>query len=299
MPIVDRTSVLRALTVREAMRRLICHLDKDATIQQAIRYAIKYKVNAILITSESNEAIGVVSKSNFLGAYYVGLPLNIPLEAILVAPPLFCHVNDSLDTALDMMRTRKVHRLYVQGEEPLKAIGVLAYPDILGILYRYCRKCEYSRLQSPPCDSGKTMEDHFRVGDLMNASFPSHGTTASLMLLMESIVAQDRSHTVLITGENATPIGVVSTFDLILAYLHEIPLNSPASVVMSAPVHACDYDDPLVIAIQKMVFLDLHNLFVHRGIPENIVGTISLSDAAMARSGSCRACIITRINPDR
>jgi hypothetical protein len=44
-----------------------------------------------------------------------------------------------------------------------------------------------------------------------------------------------------------------------------------------------------------MIVTDIHRLFVHEGDPGNIVGVISLSDAARSRSGSCHACVSSRI----
>ena len=95
--IIDRKSALSGLTVREGMRRLNCYLDRNAPIKQAIRQTIKCKINAVLILNENNEAIGVVSKTNIMGAYYAGLPIITSLDAIMVAPPLLCHLDDSLD----------------------------------------------------------------------------------------------------------------------------------------------------------------------------------------------------------
>ena len=144
MPIIDYQEVLKGLIVREAMRRQAIHLYKEAPLEQAIRFTIKYKVNAILITDENQEGLGVVSKTDLMGAYYAGLPLNTPCGAVMMGPPLFCRPHDTLDFALDAMRTQKVHRLYVRENDAPQAIGVLAYPDIVGLLYRYCNKCERS-----------------------------------------------------------------------------------------------------------------------------------------------------------
>ncbi len=115
--------------------------------RQAIRQTIKYKLNAVLIIDQNEEAIGVVSKTNILGAYYAGLPITMPLDAIMAAPAITCRLTDSLDSALDTMRGARVQRLYVVGDEPSRVVGALAYPDILGMLYRYCHQCERSMLR--------------------------------------------------------------------------------------------------------------------------------------------------------
>jgi predicted transcriptional regulator len=294
MSIIDRKSALSGLTVREAMRRLICYLDRNATIQRAIRHTIKYKLNAVLILDQKDEAIGVVSKTNILGAYYAGLPLTMPLDAIMAAPTITCHLTDSLDSALDMMRGARVQRLYVVGDEPNRVVGVLAYPDILGMLYRYCNQCERSTLRLMESGSTDKLADHFKVCELMSPAFHTHDENDSLIKIMES-VAVHGSGTVLIKGHDDLPQGVVTITDLILAYLHDIPPGAAAKTIMSAPVLSCDYDEPLLMAVKKMIFSDLDSLYVHKDRPINIVGVVTLADVARLRSGSCRACMISRI----
>jgi len=44
-----------------------------------------------------------------------------------------------------------------------------------------------------------------------------------------------------------------------------------------------------------MIMVDIHRLFVHEGETSNIVGVLSLTDAARVRSGSCYACVSSRI----
>jgi len=82
---------------------------------------------------------------------------------------------------------------------------------------------------------------------------------------------------------------------LALAYKHGIPTETSAETIMSTPVHACEENEYLEIAIQKMIFSEVHRLFVYRKDPKKIVGVLSLSDAARLRSGSCHACVSSRI----
>jgi signal-transduction protein with cAMP-binding, CBS, and nucleotidyltransferase domain len=297
MSIVDAESALDGLTVREAMQRLRCYLDSNASIQQGIRHTLKYKINSILILDEKKNAIGMVSKTNMLGAYYVGLPITSPLSSIMVAPPITCRLNDSLDSALDVMRNRSVHRLYVLGDESNKVVGVLTYPDILGMLYKCCHRCERSTLRLAESGTTGKLADYFRVCELMNPVFRVHREDESLMKVMDSISAY-HSGTVLIKSRDDLPQGVVSITDLIIAYMHGIPSHAAAKTIMSSPVLSCDYDEPLLMAIKKMIFFDLDSLYVHKDNSTIIVGLITLSDVARVRSGSCRACKTSRIHLD-
>jgi len=83
----------------------------------------------------------------------------------------------------------------------------------------------------------------------------------------------------------------------IVAYLHRIPPEAPARTVMTAGVQACDGNDVLVNALRRMIFADISRLFVYRESPRDIVGVFSLSDATRFRSGTCRACVSSRIRP--
>jgi signal-transduction protein with cAMP-binding, CBS, and nucleotidyltransferase domain len=64
---------------------------------------------------------------------------------------------------------------------------------------------------------------------------------------------------------------------------------------MSSPVQAVDGSAPLVSALKTMIFGDVHRLFVYQGSLQNLVGVLSLSDVARFRSGTCRACLVSRI----
>ena len=291
MPIIAYQNVLQGLTVHEAMRRQVIHLPREAPLEQAVRFCIKFKVNALLITGERQEGLGVVSKTDLMGAYYAGLPLGSPCGSVMVGPPLFCRAEETLDAALDAMRRHRVHRLYVRGEAPGRVAGVLAYPDIVGLLYRYCLKCQKSlRLKS----GSETLTDRFRVREVMTPEIYGHREEDSLQQVMEGLAAY-RLGAVLIRDGEGTPVGVVSKTDLILAYKHGVPATAPAREVMNAPVQAVEAGGELVEALRTMIFADVHRLFVYQASPRNLVGILSLSDVARFRSGTCRACLASRI----
>ncbi|MDD3580784.1 MAG: CBS domain-containing protein [Desulfobacca sp.] len=291
MPVIHHQSVLKGLTVQEAMRRSLIQLPRQASLEQAIRYLIKYKVNALLIINEQHEPLGVVSKTDLMGAYYAGLPVDAPVETIMVGPPLFCHPEDSLDAALETMRTHRVHRLYVLNEAAQQAMGVLAYPDIVGLLYRFCNKCNRS------ISKNQDLADRFQVREVMTPAVQAYGQDASLAEVMEGLAAY-RFGAVLIKNLRDLPVGVVSKTDLIIAYKHGVSPQAEARTIMNSPVQSCDQEDLLLAALQKMIFADVHRLFVYQGQPQHLVGVLSLSDVARFRSGSCRACLISRVKID-
>ena len=292
MPVIDYQDVLKGLLVQEAMRRQVIRLPEQASLEQAIRYTIKFKVNAVLITDDRQAGLGVVSKTDLMGAYYAGLPLSTACGTVMMGPPLFCRIQDTLDQALDTMRTNRVHRLYVREHSSQQAAGVLAYPDIVGLLYRYCNKCEKSlRTRSGP---DKPSPDQWRIREVMTAEIYAHQENDSLQTVMEGLAAY-RFGAVLIKTSAGLPAGVLSKTDLILAYKHGLPADTQAGTIMTSPVQACDCRAPVVAALKTMIFSDVHRLMVYQDSPQNLVGVLSLSDVARFRSGTCRACLASRI----
>ena len=295
MAVIDHHQVLKGLTVQDAMRRQVIRLPAVAPLSVAIRAMIKYKVNALLITGEAQEALGVISKTDLMTAYYGDLPLETQVAHIMVGPPQFCQSQDSLDLALDQMRENSIHRLYVTGSETENVIGVLAFPDIVGMLYRYCHRCDRSLLQRQGEVDGPQWRDQFYVREVMTPSVSYFSQSDSLWDVMGGLAAYKFGAVPIIDAEGL-PVGVVSKSDLVLAYLHGISPETEAGTVMSKPVLSCDQEELLLTVIKRMIYSDLHRIFVYKEQPQSLVGVLSLSDAARFRSGSCRACLASRIH---
>jgi len=288
--------VLGGLRVQEAMRRLVTRLPSTAPLSEACRTMIKYKVNAVLVTEGPQQPVGVVSKTDLMTAYYAGLPLGTTVAQIMVGPPRYCHPEDTLDAALDQMREYGIHRLYVTLSPGEPVCGVLAYPDIVGILYRFCLRCDRSLRRRGQQADRPAWAGQFSVREVMTPNIYVLPAEASLWEVMGGL-ATYKFGAVLLAAADGRPVGVVSKTDLILAYLHGLSPEVPARTIMSTPVLTCQQDEPLLDVIQRLIFLDLHRIFVFQDEPANLVGVLSLSDAARFRSGSCRACLASRISP--
>ncbi|MGB3221524.1 MAG: CBS domain-containing protein [Desulforhopalus sp.] len=291
---MEQVNTLKNLSVYKAMRRQIICLEQNKTIGHGINTIIKHKVNALLVVDDQLQEVGVVSKTDIMGAYYAGLPIDSPLEYIMLSPPLYCKAGDSLETALEQMRTSKVYRLYVNDDQSGELVGALAYPDIVGLLYQYCHRCAYSHLNRKMQPDSKSDVIRFKVRELMTTGVKSLPMDATLTTVMESLSAY-RFGAMLITDKNGRSAGVISKTDLALTYKHGVPPSVAAHEVMSTPVHTCDADALLEDAIKKMILADIHRLFVHEGNESALIGVLSLTDAARGRSGSCHGCVSSRI----
>ncbi|MFW6373907.1 MAG: cyclic nucleotide-binding/CBS domain-containing protein [Thermodesulfobacteriota bacterium] len=295
MGIIEQKTILTDLTVKEAMRRQVIRLDQDAGLDRVIARFIKYKVNALLITGAGDEPAGVVSKTDVMGAYYAELPLELPAGDIMISPPLYCGPDDTLETALERMREHGVYRLFVRASDADPVEGILAYPDIVGLLYKFCHECRYSKFNRR---QGSAEErPRFTVKEVMTPSVQSYRESDTLTEIMEGLSAY-RFGAVLIRDDRDRPTGVVSKSDLVLAYKHGVDPSAEARTVMSSPVRTCEEADYLEAAIRTLIFSQIQRIFVRRDDPERIVGVLSLSDAARIRSGSCQACVSSRIKVD-
>lgn len=287
-------NTLSGIIVSACMRRRVNWLFTNSIISSAISTLIKFKIGGLLVMEEDETPIGVVSKTNLITAYYGELPLDSPLDHIMTGPPLFCMADDPLEKALEIMKDNQVYRLYVKDPEDGSVVGALAYPDIVGLLYEFCSQCDqsiYNRTNSSAAD--KIGRSH--IGECMTRRAESVIADETLYQVLEKLTMHHVG-ALLVTDQSGNGLGVISKTDLILAYNHGVPLDTAAGDVMSAPLKSCNEGDMLEEAIRSMIFSDVHRLFVKGIDSDEIVGVFSLTDAARCRSGSCHACLSSRIH---
>lgn len=286
-------NVLTGIRVKAAMRRSIVRLAKGARIGQAIACTLKYKVGAVVVTDDAGaKDQGVVSKTDLMGAYYAGLPVETALSDIMAGPPLLCREEDTVESAIDAMKRHDVHRLYVTEGDTDEISGVLALMDIVGLLYRYCHRCDRNRFMRG--GGGTSLSGLLTVADVMTPSVHALPAADSLYTVMELLSA--RHIGAVLIGEDADRgAGVVSKTDLLLAFGRGVSPVAEAGTVMSSPVHVCREEEPLHGAIRKMIFADVDRLFVCGSDGDTISGILTLTDTARARSGSCQACTASRV----
>lgn len=293
MPLYESKNILTGLLVCDAMRRQVIGISHNGSIDKAVSLIIKYKVNALLVRDTEGVPVGVLSKTDIMTAYYGGIPIDTEVRSVVVASPLSCPETESLDNAMEMMRRNEVYRIYAYAAGPYDITGLLAYPDIVGLLYRFCRNCENNYLLRGT-RSGERPIRRFTVREVMTPGVQGFSKNDNLYTLMEGL-SQYRFGAVLIRGEGEKPVGVVSKTDLILAYKHGVSPEAKAEEIMSKGIQSCNVNSYLAEAIHQMIFSDVHRIFIYDGKPDNIVGVLSFTDAARVRSGSCRACLTTRI----
>ena len=295
MPVIETRSVFSGIPVSEAMRRQVVSLPFSADIGQGIRMMIRYKANAVLLTDKS-VPFGVVSKTDLMGAFYADFPTETPLGDVMGSQPIACFPDDPLESALEIMEAAGVHRLYVTGANREEVIGTVAYSEIVGLLYRYCRACERGTAKKRMKLSGIDPSARLTVREVMTQDVWSCRDKDRLFTVIETLSTHHMG-AVLVKDETQSPVGVISKTDLILAYHHGVSQETESREIMNTPVHSVPAEELLSKAIQQMLINDVQRLFVHHDAsnPDLICGVLALSDSARFRSGSCRACTAGRM----
>ena len=296
MPRVKKRSILSGTRVEEAMRRQVISADKARSLSYCINRLIKHKAGAILITRDGGHPAGVLSKTDLISAYYAGLPKEMPAGDLADREIVSCYPDEPLEAAVKMMQHQGVHRVYVRGGDLEGITGILSYLDVVGLLYRYCRACKKSRALSRRVQEGGDIQ-RLLVRDVMSDTVIACQEQESLSRVIESLI-NHKCGAILVKDSSGRGLGVISKTDLVLAYQHDRPIETPAAAIMQQPVLACAQQDTLVAALQEMLLQDIQRLFVHGDDPEWVVGVLSLSDSARFRSGSCRACVSGRLIAD-
>ncbi len=289
-----RKLTFSGLKVSDAMRRKVVNVGGNCTIEESIRQFFKYKVAAMLVTDPSFSPLGVLSKTEIMGAYYAQLPKDTLVQDIMSSPALCCRADDSLEDALTIMQGKSIHRLYVL--DGGKTVGTLAYPDIIGLLYRYCHRCEYGLQAAKEGEEENEERPKLVINDVITPSVRSLLKETPLFSVIEEL-AMTKLGALLMCDEKGEAAGVISKTDLALAYKRGISCDRPAEEIMSKKVHSCRADEKLENGLRTMIIYDLSRLFVFNEDPKKITGVLSLSDAARSRSGSCQACASSRIFP--
>ncbi len=283
--------MLTRLPVRLAMRRNPLRLSMDQNLNQAVSSMIKYKVSSVLIYDDKGDQDqGLLTKTDLMTLYYGQLPLDTLLQDVLVAPIVTCVQDDYLEVVMSRMLDQKVNRIYVLAGEGGRIIGVLSFADIVGLLYRICSKCNKSLTRSGQDRQSVVLQ----VRDVMHYDVVTCEGEQTIAQALEILSMQSLSALLVQGGPDRLP-GVVSKSDLIMAYRHNVPLKDKIKEISSYPALSCARDEPLTQVLGRMMIANVHRLFVHGPDPSEVQGVLSLTDAARARSGSCRACSASRL----
>jgi len=117
------------MLVKEIMITDIISIDYDKSIFNTSQLYKEHKVGSILIT-EGGKCVGIVTERNIIERCLCEKkdPENTPISEIMTTDPITVHKLDSIEKAVDLMKTNNIKKLPVITED--EVVGIITMTDI-------------------------------------------------------------------------------------------------------------------------------------------------------------------------
>jgi CBS domain-containing protein len=150
---------------------------------------------------------------------------NLPLTRIMTRPLVTVAPDATLDAATSLMEQRKVHHLVVvEGD---RMVGILSSADLLKLVL-----VRPANLEHEPAAAGHAL--HFRVRDIMEARVAVLRENATMK---EAALALSLGgfHALPVLALDGTPVGIVTSSDMIGLLVDQIERDPSTSAANAAP----------------------------------------------------------------
>ena len=175
MPVPGSERCVEGSHCSGAMRRQVITVATGTPPGASHSLTIKYKVRRILVDTHQAPPGGWFQTDLRGGLFCRSVPFD-PGGAVIVGPPLFCRQKTPWTPPWTSCAVPAHPPPLRPRRRPWAGPGVLAYPDIVGMLYRFCRR--YDRASSK---SGQTedLAGHLTVREVMTRGGESQTTEPS------------------------------------------------------------------------------------------------------------------------
>ena len=122
------------MKVRDAMTRSVAACTQDETLNRAAQLMWDNDCGCVPVLDQSGAVTGIITDRDVcMGAYTQGLPLrDISVRSAMSTVVVSCSPEDSVESALALMRQNKIRRLPVtDGGRP---VGILSLGDVMRVL---------------------------------------------------------------------------------------------------------------------------------------------------------------------
>lgn len=166
---------------------------------------------------------------------------QIPVSLYMTSPVVSVNADATLEEAYRRMQEGNISALVVRDPASGAKLGMIRRGDVLRV----------GRLEAGrrPSDATLTLPDR-PVSDEMTQDVPIVGPNAPLSEAADLMV-KNRTHRVLVTEDDGSCSGIVTTRDLMRA-LEEKRVNNPVSEFMSHPVFTIRTDEPVSLAVERL-----------------------------------------------
>jgi len=134
------------LIVQEVMTPDVQFAYESDPLYTVIETLTAKSLGAILIYTAADRAVGVVSKTDLIRAWFHGIQPDAPAAEVMSTPIQSCRRNAKLSDALQLMLLQDVQRLFVSAGPAERIDGVLSLSDAARFRSGSCRACVAGRL---------------------------------------------------------------------------------------------------------------------------------------------------------
>jgi len=145
-PPVDDVHLPPELTVQEVMSPDVHFAYETDSLFTVIEILTAKSLGAILIYAAHDRAVGVVSKTDLIQAWFHGVQPDAPAADVMSKPVRSCRKTAKLSEALQLMLLQDVQRLFVNTDTTDQISGVLSLSDAARFRSGSCRACVAGRL---------------------------------------------------------------------------------------------------------------------------------------------------------
>lgn len=142
----DDDSLPLELAVHEVMTPDVQFVYESDSLYTVIETLTSKSLGAILIYAADERAVGVVSKTDLIQAWFHGVQPDAPAAEVMTTPVQSCRSNVSLSSALQLMLLQDIQRLFVCTDTVDHITGVLSLSDAARFRSGSCRACVAGRL---------------------------------------------------------------------------------------------------------------------------------------------------------
>jgi CBS domain-containing protein len=197
----ESLETMRRMTARELMTAPVESIDEDATAAEAASRLMELHIKRLLVRDRDGRPAGVISVSDLVAVLGLRSLSRRNVREVMSRAFVTCLPDTSVEAAARAMTDRRTRSIVVVDEHG-RAAGVITGTDLLS-LYRRGQGGTVSMLMTTPvvtCETDATLTD-----------------AAELMLDREV----HRLVVVETGGDRDTPIGVVSTADIVAEMAQE------------------------------------------------------------------------------
>ena len=124
------------LSVRDWMHRGVITCRPDTPVDEVAETMDAKDISALVVIDEAGDAVGVISRTDLVNARFIQPYLKhwrgMSAEHLMSKPVISVTPDIAIKEAVELLRTRRIHRLVVVEEQAgrMRPVGILSVTDL-------------------------------------------------------------------------------------------------------------------------------------------------------------------------